>query len=155
MKEKDVLLIGGLLLGAYFVYKSGLLDRFLGGQGGFYGGGGGSGEGGEPDTPIIEPPPIIQQGDTIMQQPSGNNRVITAPNVRSGQVIVVPQTTVGSQFTKAPYAPQPTPPPLDIRNVFGFPIVPALQPVEPIVQPVPDAPPTVYQEPSDRYHMGR
>jgi len=67
---------------------------------------------------------IIQQvSQPNISHNSPLNTVIVAPNVKTGQVTVIP-----IQHTqRPPLSPIPAQPPLKIVNVFGFPVVPILK----------------------------
>lgn len=151
MKTQDLLILGAVALGGY------LLLKWFSGSNGAGGGGGGLDNGETKENGIIPPPPqtdpynpaapVLSRGAVIFQQPvrgisynDPRNLVLTQPNVRSGQVTVVPITQ------PKPPAKRIIQPPLKIQTITGFPVVPKLAPI---------TPPTVYKETSSKYHMGR
>lgn len=69
MKTNDLLILGGLAVGAYFLYKSGLLDQLLGLQGGYGGGGGSGGGGGDQDLTFVPAPDASKEAGEEMVMP--------------------------------------------------------------------------------------
>lgn len=151
MKQNDLLILGALGIGAFLVFKqlSGASDSAGGGGGG----GGNTGDSGQytgqtftvirtgyygvnpgvtAHNAVNGVSAIVPQGTVIQQlyapgikSTSPANTVITEANVRSGQISVIPAYKVFKPSGQGPTILKPQAP-LNIKNVFGFPVVPKL-----------------------------
>ena len=80
------------------------------------------------DTPIIINQDDYQPGSVVIV-PIKN----TIPSTTGGQNF--PTVIPSKKETVVPYAPSPAQPPLDLENIFGFPVVPHLAPSTPASTP--------------------
>jgi len=98
-----------------------------------------------PQAPAAPPVPAVLPVNTVVVQPvtpnipftAPANTVLVQPNVPSGGITVIPSYSTYQPGTGTLAAPQTPQAPLNIQNIFGFPVVPRLgtivtQPVTPV-----------------------